>query len=183
MANTLEDEHAPFHKLLHEQIGREFTASQQYIAIAIYYDANHLPQLAQRFYTQATEERSHAMMMVQYLLDRDRDVKLGAIDAVVTDFESLRDAVALALRQEEEVTRQITALTRAARDSNDFLGERFMQWFLQEQVEEVASMSALLDVVDKAGGNIFDLEAYVARELNTPGTPDPTAPKAAGGGA
>src|ERR1044071_7379012 len=96
MANTLEDEHAPFHKLLHEQIGREFTASQQYIAIAIYYDANHLPQLAQRFYTQATEERSHAMMMVQYLLDRDRDVKLGAIDAVVTDFDSLRDAVATA---------------------------------------------------------------------------------------
>jgi len=182
MAHTLEDEHAAFHKLLHEQIGREFTASQQYTAIAIYYDANHLPQLAQRFYTQATEERSHAMMMVQYLLDRDRDVKLGGVDAVVTEFDSLRDAVALALSQEEEVTRQITALTRAARDSNDFLGERFMQWFLQEQVEEVASMSALLDVVDKAGGNIFDLEAYVARELNTPGQPDPTAPKAAGGG-
>src|SRR6476620_10383115 len=119
MVNGLDDEHAAFHKLLHEQIGRESTASQQYTAIAIYYDANHLPQLAQRFYTQATEERSHAMMMVQYLLDRDRDVKLGGIDPVVTEFGSLRDAVALALRQEEEVTRQLTALTRAARDSDD----------------------------------------------------------------
>ena len=90
--------------------------------------------------------------------------------------------MALALSQEQDVTRQVTALTRSARDSDDFLGERFMQWFLQEQVEEVASMSALLDVVDKAGGNIFDLEAYVARELNNPGQPDPTAPKAAGAG-
>ena len=182
MANLLEDEHAAFHKLLHEQIGREFTAAQQYIAIAIYFDSNHLPQLANRFYTQANEEREHAMMMVQYLLDRDREVKIGGVDSVVTEFESIRDAVALALSQEQEVTRQVTALTRSARDSSDFLGERFMQWFLQEQVEEVASMSALLDVVDKAGGNIFDLEAYVARELSAPGQPDPTAPKAAGGG-
>lgn len=182
MATTVEDEHIAFHKLLHEQIGREFTAAQQYTAIAIYFDSNHLPQLARRFYAQATEEREHAMMMVQYLLDRDVDVKIGGIDPIATDFESIRDAVALALTQEQEVTRQVTALTRSARESDDFLGERFMQWFLQEQVEEVASMSALLDVVDKAGGNIFDLEAYVARELNNPGQPDPTAPKAAGAG-
>jgi bacterioferritin B len=182
MANSLEDEHVAFHKLLHEQIGREFTASQQYIAIAIYFDSIHLPQLANRFYTQAAEERGHALMMVQYLLDRDREVNIGGIEPVVTAFESIRDAVALALSQEQEVTRQITALTRAARESSDFLGERFTQWFLQEQVEEVASMSALLDVVDKANGNIFDLESYVARELSTPAQPDPTAPKAAGRG-
>ena len=183
MAYSAEDEHIAFHNLLHEQIGREFTAAQQYTAIAIYFDSNHLPQLARRFYAQAVEEREHAMMMVQYLLDRDVDVKIGGVDSVVTEFESIRDAVALALSQEQDVTRQVTALTRSARESDDFLGERFMQWFLQEQVEEVASMSALLDVVDKAGGNIFDLEAYVARELNTPGQPDPTAPKAAGAGA
>lgn len=183
MSKSVADEHAAFHNLLHEQIGREVTAAQQYTAIAIYFDSNHLPQLANRFYTQANEEREHAMMMVQYLLDRDREVKLGGIDPVVTEFGSIRDAVALALAQEQEVTAQVTALTRSARQSDDFLGERFMQWFLQEQVEEVASMSALLDVVDKAGGNIFDLEAYVARELNNPAQPDPTAPKAAGAGA
>jgi len=168
--------------MLHEQIRREFTASQQYVAIAIYFDSHHLPQLAQRFYTQATEERSHAMMMVQYLLDRNVDVEITGIDEVLTKFSSAHEAVELALNQEQEVTRQITDLTRTAREENDFLGERFMQWFLQEQVEEVASMSELLAVVDTAAGNIFDLESYVARELNKPGTPDPTAPKAAGAG-
>jgi ferritin len=172
-----------FHTLLREQIRREFTASHQYLAIAIYFDSSDLPQLAQRFYTQATEERSHALMMVQYLLDRGIAVELDGVDSVVTKFGAIRDAVALSLNQEKEVTEQITALTRSARDTNDFLGERFMQWFLQEQVEEVAGMTTLLSVVDKAAGNMFDLEAFVARELNGAAAADPTAPKAAGGAA
>lgn len=151
--------------------------------MAIYFDSSDLPQLARRFYSQATEERSHALMMVQYLLDRGIDVDLEGVDTVVTRFASIRDAVELSLIQEKEVTEQITRLTRAARDTNDFLGERFMQWFLQEQVEEVASMTTLLSVVDKAAGNMFDLEAYVARELNGGATADPTAPKPAGGAA
>ena len=170
--------------MLREQIGREFTASHQYLAIAIYFDSNDLPQLAQRFYAQATEERSHALMMVQYLLDRGIDVDIEGVGSVITQFGAVRDAVELSLNQEKEVTEQITALTRSARDTNDFLGERFMQWFLQEQVEEVASMTTLLSVVDKAAGNMFDLEAYVARELNAAAaTVDPTAPKPAGGAA
>ena len=59
---------------LNEQIGNEFAAHQQYVAIAVHYDAETLPQLARFFYRQALEERDHAMMMVQYLLDADADV-------------------------------------------------------------------------------------------------------------
>ncbi|MGY4710564.1 ferritin [Mycolicibacterium sp. CBM1] len=172
-----------FLALLHRQIQREFTAAHQYLAVAIYFDSMHLPQMSKRFYTQSAEERSHALMMVQYLLDRDIDVDLQGLDPVITKFESVHDAVELALAQEKRVTEQITELTRAARDESDFLGERFMQWFLQEQVEEVASMSTLLAVVDQAAGNIFDLEAYVARELATNSVADASAPKMAGGGA
>ncbi len=176
-------ENTAFHSLLQRQVRREFTASHQYTAVAIYFDGANLPQLAQRFYAQASEERSHAMMMVQYLLDRNLEVHIDGLDPLVNRFDSVRDAVALALRQEQEVTAQITELTKAARNDDDFLGERFMQWFLQEQVEEVASMTALLSVVDSAAGNMFDLESYVARELNAlPAQADPTAPKAAGGG-
>ena len=57
---------------VNEQIGHEFAASQQYIAIAAYYDVETLPQLAAHFYRQAVEERNHAMMLVQYLLDARR---------------------------------------------------------------------------------------------------------------
>lgn len=169
-----------FTTLLRQQIRNEFTASQQYIAVAVYFDAHDLPQMAARFYSQATEERGHAMMMIQYPLDNDLDVDVPGIDDVVTKFDSVRAPVELALEQEKTVTEQITQLARTARDTGDYLGEQFMQWFLKEQVEEVASMTTLLTIADRAGANLFDLEDFVSREMSTVG--DTTgAPNAAGG--
>src|SRR4051812_12705684 len=97
---------------LNEQIGREFGASQQYVAIAVYYDAETLPQLAAHFYRQAVEERNHAMMIVQYLLDADEPVSLPGIEAPRTEFADAVAPVALALEQERAVTDQIVALAR-----------------------------------------------------------------------
>ncbi|MGC0366871.1 ferritin [Rhodococcus sp. 27YEA15] len=170
-----------FISLLRQQIRNEFTASQQYVAIAVYFDARDLPQTAARFYRQAAEERTHAMMMIQYLLDNDQEVQIPGIDDVVTDFDGVRAPVELALAQEKSVTEQITHLARVARDTGDYMGEQFVQWFLKEQVEEVASMTTLLAIVERAGENLFHLETFVARELNTPAAADPFAPTAAGG--
>jgi len=175
-------EESRFHVLLREQIRNEFTASQQYTAVAVYLDDQDLPQFAAYFYAQALEERNHAMSMVQYLLDSDLPVHIPGIDEVRNDFSSVEDVVRLALAQEKTVTVQITALARAARDEGDFLGEQFMQWFLKEQVEEVSSMSTLLTVVQRAGDNLFQIEDFVARELGkATGAADPTAPPSAGG--
>jgi ferritin len=169
-----------FNGLLNEQIRSEFTAAQQYIAIAVYFDTADLPQLAARFYRQAVEERNHAMMLVQYLLDRDVDVEIPGVDAVCNRFDTPRDALALALAQERTVTEQVSRLAAVARDENDYLGEQFVQWFLKEQIEEVAQMSTLVRIADRAGSNLFHLEDFVAREF-APATGDPTAPRAAGG--
>lgn len=169
-----------FHGLLQDQIRNEFTAAQQYIAIAVYFDDADLPQLAAHFYRQAVEERNHAMMVVRYLLDRNIRAEIPGVDAVRNEFASPREALALALDQERGVTEQITTLAAAARDEHDYLGEQFMQWFLKEQVEEVASMSTLLRVADRAGDNLFNLEDFVAREMGG-ATADSTAPTAAGG--
>src|SRR4051812_40398897 len=68
-----------FATLLQEQVGHEFAASQQYIAIAVYFDSEALEQLAARFYTQALEERDHAMMMVQYLMDAGLDAPIPGV--------------------------------------------------------------------------------------------------------
>ncbi|MFC9786849.1 ferritin [Rhodococcus sp. NPDC127528] len=176
-------ERSEFHDLLREQIRNEFTASQQYIAVAVYFDGNDLPQLAGRFYSQANEERSHAMMMIRYLLDNDLAVQIPGVDEVVTEFGSVREPVELALNQERAVTEQVTKLARTARDTGDYLGEQFMQWFLKEQVEEVASMTTLLTIVDRAGDNLFNIEDFVAREMNSASASDSTAPRPAGGGA
>jgi ferritin len=169
-----------FHHLLQEQVRAEFTASQQYIAIAVHFDGADLPQLAKLFYAQAVEERNHAMMLVRYLLDRNVDVEIPGVDPVRNSFDSPRDAVRLALDLERGVTEQLTRLASVAREEADYLGEQFIQWFLKEQVEEVALMTTLVRVADRAGVNVFHLEDFVAREIAA-GQADPSAPKAAGG--
>jgi ferritin len=169
-----------FHHLLREQIRIEFTASQQYVAIAVHFDADDLPRLAKHFYAQAVEERNHAMMLVQYLIDRDVEVEIPGTDPVRNAFASPTDALRLALEQERTVTEQISRLAAVARDEGDYLGEQFMQWFLKEQVEEVALITTLLRVGERAGENLFHLEDFVARDVAA-ATADPAAPKAAGG--
>ena len=143
-----------FASKLNEQIGYEFAASQQYIAVAVHYDSQSLPQLAAHFYRQAVEERNHAMMMVQYLLDADKDVMTPGIDAPQTEFSDVVAPVALALDQEKRVTQQIVELVKLARDEGELVGEQFLHWFLQEQREEVASMTDLLAVVERGKENL-----------------------------
>jgi bacterioferritin B len=179
----MSDRNAPkskFHALLQEQIYNEFSSAQQYIAIAVYFDDGNLPQLAKHFYSQAVEERNHAMRFVQYLLDRDIHVEIPGVDAVRNQFDRPHDALALALEQERAVTDQVSRLANAARDEGDYLGEQFMQWFLKEQVEEVALMTTLLRVAERAGDDLFDLEVFVAREIESPSA-ESGAPHAAGG--
>ncbi|MBA4025658.1 MAG: bacterioferritin [Gordonia sp.] len=170
-----------FHSLLQEQIRHEFASSQQYIAVAAFYDNEDLPQLAKHFYGQSVEERNHAMMIVQYFLDRDITVQLPGIDQPENSFADYRAPIKLALEQEQRVTDQIVQLAKVARDEGDYLGEQFMQWFLKEQVEEVAVMRTLQTVADRCDGNLFDLENFISREIGVAATSDATAPAAAGG--
>ena len=164
---------------LQEQIGHEFGAHQQYVAIATHFDALTMPQMAALFYAQALEERDHAMMMVRYLLDQGEEVAIPALDAPKMDFADVIEPVKLALDQEKRVTSQINELTRVAREDSDFASDQFMQWFIKEQVEEVAKMGDLLAVVTRAKGDLERIEDWVARE-ETGESADPTAPPIAG---
>ena len=171
---------ARFVERLNEQIGYEFAASQQYIANAVFFDSLTLPRLAAFFYTQAVEERNHAMMMVRYLLDADAQVRIPGVAAPETDFGDPVAPVALALDQEKRVSDQVASLVGVAREEGDYLSEQFVQWFLKEQVEEVATMSALLAVVERSGETPHVVEDYLVREHSVEAA-DPTAPPAAGG--
>jgi bacterioferritin B len=171
-----------FHDAVNEQIGREFAASQQYVAIAVHYDVETLPQLAAHFYRQAVEERNHAMMLVQYLLDAGAQVAVPGVEAPKTHFGDAVEPVALALEQEKQVTEQIARLALVARDEGDLVGEQFLHWFLQEQREEVSSMSALLAVVRRASSsNLLLAEEYLSRAAVGDQGADASAPAAAGG--
>jgi ferritin len=168
-----------FVEQLNIQIGNEFAAHQQYVACAVYYDALTMPQMASFFYAQALEERDHAMMMVNYLIDSDAPVIIPGVAAPQVEFADLVAPVALALEQERRVSAQINGLTKIAREEADFASDQFMQWFIKEQVEEVATMSDLLAVVRRSS-DIEAIEDYVQREQSAEG-PDPSAPTIAGG--
>ena len=164
---------------LNEQIANEFAAHQQYVACAVYYDDDTLPQLAGFFYRQAMEERDHAMMMVQYLLDTDAPVQIPGVAAPAVAFDDVVAPIALALEQEKRVSEQINALAATARDARDYSSEQFMQWFIKEQVEEVATMSDLLRWAQRSRDDVKDIEDYVAREQQGEES-DATAPRVAG---
>jgi bacterioferritin B len=170
-----------FGTALNDQISNEFGASMQYIGAAVYYDAETLPRLAHFFYRQAAEERTHAMMMVQYLLDVGEEVRIPDITGQQTRFDDPIAPVRMALEQEKRVGEEIYALFELARETKDYRAEQFMQWFVKEQVEEVALMHDVLNVVERAADNLLLVEDYIAREAPGEDGDDPTAPPSAGG--
>ena len=149
-------------KAFNTQIGHEFGASMQYVSIAAHFNQRHLTLLSKLFLKQADEERLHAMKFVQYLLDTRGELKIPAIPAPTPVFASAEAAVRAALKWEEEVTSQITALMDLAVKQNDYLAQSFLQWFIDEQLEEVVKMDRLLGVIQQSGEkNLLMVEAYL----------------------
>lgn len=144
------------------QVGRELGASLQYVAIATYFDRETLPKLAAFFYRQAAEEHEHAMKFVHYVTEAGGNLILPAVDAPRHDIGSAEVAAQLSLRWEQEVTAQIKALMDQAVKEGDYLAQDFLRWFVNEQLEEVTTMEALLKVIQRAGPNgLLLVESYV----------------------
>jgi ferritin len=144
------------------QIGNELGASNQYVSVAAYFDAEGLPALAKHFFTQAAEERDHAMRFVRYVLDAGGDVRIPAIPAPRTSFKTAADAVKLALESEIKVTKQINDIVDLAIKEKDHLAKNALEWFVNEQREEVSSMDTLLRMVKRAGEpGLFFVENFL----------------------
>ncbi len=148
---------------INAQIGHEFGASLQYVAIASHFAGETLQVLSAHFYKQAEEERDHAMKFVKYVLDAGGHVDIPAIPAPASQFKSVEEAVKLSLEWEMKVTKQINDLLELARKEHDYITENFLAWFVNEQLEEVSSMDKLLKVVRRAGDNLIYVEDYLAR--------------------
>lgn len=150
---------------LNEQVGNEFSAMFQYLAIAAHFDREALPMLAGFFYKQAEEEKEHAHKFLKFILDVGARPTIPAIPAPQPVFQFAEDALKLSLEQEKSVTRQINHLLGMAKAENDYTTDTFLQWFVQEQLEEVRGMEDLLSIVQRAGeGNLLRVEEYLARE-------------------
>lgn len=152
---------------MNEQVGSELGASNQYLAIAAYFASENLPQLANLFFAQSDEERMHALKFLHYILDAGGKVAIPSIPAANDKITSAEQALQMALDWEVEVTRQINALMDTAAAEKDYIARQFLDWFTNEQLEEVSSMDELLSVVRRAGDtNLLLVEDYIARRPN-----------------
>jgi bacterioferritin B len=149
---------------LNAQLGRELEAHLQYLQVSSWFDAEGLPELTGFFSSQAAEEHDHAMKFLTFIQDVGGTVAIPTLNAPKAGFESAEEAVALSLDWENSVTAHIDAAMDLAIEKNDHATRVFLQWFVTEQVEEVKTMSELLQIVRRAGeGNLLLVEEYVAR--------------------
>ncbi|MGQ0538854.1 MAG: ferritin [Gemmatimonadaceae bacterium] len=149
-------------ELMNAQIGNELLASNQYVAIASYFDQEGLPSLAAHFHKQATEERAHAMRFVKFLVDADAKLTIPQVPAPKPTFKSAEEAVKLSYEHEMRVTKQINGLMALAIKESDFLSKNELEWFVKEQREEVAGMDTLLRMVRRAGeSGLLFVENYL----------------------
>lgn len=136
---------------INAQIVNELYASNAYLSVASYMDTQGLKVLAAFFFRQSDEERLHATKLLHYVLDVQGDVHIGSVPAPPVTFDSVEAAVAKSLDQENQVTAQINALMTIAHEEKDYATSSFLKWFVDEQVEEVASMTDLLNLIRRAG--------------------------------
>jgi ferritin len=153
---------------LSQQVGYEFGASLQYVAIAAYFDSESLPELARHYYHQAEEERRHALRIVKYVVDAGGRVEIPAIAQPQNQFATTEEAVQKALDGEMTVTKEINALADLAHRQTDHLTHTFLQWFVTEQLEEVSSAQTLLRIVQRAKDDLLHVEEYLGRRRHRP---------------
>ena len=148
---------------INQQVGAEFAASLQYVSIAAYFDGDDLPQLAAFFYRQAEEEKEHAMKFVHYVVEAGGQVRIPSIAETKYDFQTAEECAELALEWETDVTRMINNLMDIAVNNKDYISQDILSWFVAEQLEEISTMSTLLNTIRRAGSNLLWVESYLAR--------------------
>jgi ferritin len=149
---------------INTQIGEELKASNGYANMAAYFDSLGLKRLSEFYFGQSEEEREHAMKFVHYLLEVEGDVAIPAIPAVPYTFDSVKGCFETSLSWEKEVTSNINRMMDMAVEEKDYATQHLMQWYVNEQVEEEATMSHLLTLVNALGDrSILMLEAHLPK--------------------
>jgi len=156
-------------KKLCEQITNEFNASQAYLAMACMFEGQGLPLLAQRFREQTEEERGHALKILDYVLEVGGTVELQPLPAPRPEYPSVLAAIEAAVEHEKKVTQQIHDLCTLAESEKDYATRSFLNWYVDEQVEEVASMEQLATAARMCGDHLLQLEAYLIHHAKASG--------------
>jgi ferritin len=159
---------------INDQIKHEFFASHLYLAMSAHFETINLPGFASWMRLQSDEERGHAMKFFDYINDREGSVELQAIDQPPGEFQSPLDVFQQALDHERRVSALIHRIYELAVRENDYPTQTFLQWFINEQVEEEKSASQIIEQLKLTGGNSAAL-LMLDREMAARGSGGATA--------
>lgn len=150
---------------LNEQITAEFSAAQSYLAMSCAFEGMSLTVLAKLFHGQYEEESEHGLKILKYVQQVGGTVVLDAIAKPKATYSDAKSIVQAALKSEENVSGMINDLVALADSEKDYATRSFLNWFVDEQVEEVSSMTDLLNLVELADGNMLQVEARVRHQM------------------
>jgi len=156
---------------INSQINKEFYSAYFYLAMSAYCKTKDLDGFANFFYVQYQEETFHAMKFYNYLLDRGGDVVLTKIDTPPADFKSPLDVFEKTLEHEQFVTKSINDLLDLSIKENDHASASFLKWYVDEQVEEEATVSRLVNRMKLVGDNVgglFIVDSELKARVFTP---------------
>jgi ferritin len=147
---------------LNKQIGIEFFADFQYLAMAVYFEEHGLSNLGNFFRAQASEERGHGLKILNFIIEAGGKAVVPAVEQPKSAFASAEEAARLFLSQEQGVTRNFYHMYEQALTEKDYATHIFLQWFVQEQIEEESTASKLLELIQSGGeAGIFQVEMMV----------------------
>lgn len=160
------------YELLNDQINKELYSAYLYLSFADYYEEEGLDGFANWYMIQAQEERDHALIFRNYLHDNGCKVKLGAIDQPNKTFSNYLEPLEAALEHEKYVTSLINGIYAAASEVKDYRTMKFVDWFIEEQMEEEDNADDMITKMKLFGSDakaLYDLDQeYAARAYTTP---------------
>jgi ferritin len=145
---------AKLREFLVEQVGHEFTAHQDYLGIALYFQRRSLLRWSRFFNKQAMEEAEHGTRIVNFLVDQEIEFDIPPLPGATTQFESALAAAQTSLEWERTMSERFGEAAKIALAENDATAHQFLQWFIEEQVEEEAKMQHVIDLLS-SGINLF----------------------------
>ncbi len=138
---------------INEQIKREEFSSRLYLSMAIWCEANGYPGAATFLYRQADEERMHQLKFVHYVNDRGGKAALMALSSPESHFESLSHVFKQVMEHEQYITASINDLYEVTLNEKDYTTGNFLQWYINEQIEEESTMATILDKINLVGND------------------------------
>jgi ferritin len=152
--------------ILNVQVDKEGYSSHLYLSMASWAENEGLGGIAEWLYEQSDEERMHMLKLVKYINERDGQAKIAAVKEPPAEFGNVKDMFDKVLEHEQYITASINEIVQVCMDENDHTTHNWIQWFVTEQIEEEASVRAILDKLKLAGDHLymFDRDIMSMRE-------------------